>query len=67
MAGKPAAQAPKKKRTAAQVRTALARSNQVLEALRQRQEAQDARESQLAAVADEHDPDINRIVPVEGC
>ena len=67
MAGKAAAQAPKKKRTAAQVRTALARSNQVLEALRQRQEAQDARESQLAAVADEHDPDINRIVPVEGC
>jgi hypothetical protein len=67
MARKAAAQAPKKKRTAAQVRTALARSNQVLEALRQRQEAQDARESQLAAVADEHDPDINRIVPVEGC
>jgi len=67
MARKVAAQAPKKKRTAAQVRTALARSNQVLEALRQRQEAQDARESQLAAVADEHDPDINRIVPVEGC
>ena len=67
MARRATAQAPKKKRTAAQVRTVLARSNQVLEALRQRQEAQEARESQAAAVADEHDPDINRIVPVEGC
>ncbi|PKH71818.1 hypothetical protein CXF96_16660 [Stenotrophomonas sp. Betaine-02u-21] len=67
MARKAAAQAPKKKRTAAQVCTALARSNQVIEALRQRQEAQEARESLAAAVADEHDPDINRIVPVEGC
>jgi len=67
MAGKAAAQAPKKKRTAAQVRTALARSNQVLEALRQRQEAQETRESEVAAAAEEHDPDINRIVPVEGC
>lgn len=67
MAAKASTQAPKKKRTAAQVRTALARSNQVLEALRQRQQAQETRESQAAAVADEHDPDINRIVPVEGC
>lgn len=67
MARKAAAQAPKKKRTAGEVRTALARSSQVLESLRQRQEAQDARESQVAVAADEHDPDINRIVPVEGC
>jgi hypothetical protein len=67
MAGKAAAHAPKKKRTAAQVRTAVARSNRVLESLRQWQEAQEARESQLAAAAEEHDPDINRIVPVEGC
>lgn len=67
MPRKAAAQPPKKKRTAAQIRTALVRSNQVLEALRQRQEAQETRESQVAAAADEHDPDINRIVPVEGC
>lgn len=67
MARKATAQAPKKKRTAAQVRTALARSNHVLESLRQRQGTQEAREIQAAAVADEHDPDTNRIVPVEGC
>lgn len=64
MAAKAAAQAPKKKRTAAQVRTALARSNSLLESLRQRAESQ-----QAVVVSEdvELDPDIGRIVPIDGC
>lgn len=64
MAGKPAAQAPKKKRAAAQVRTALTRSNRLLDSLRQRAESQQA----VVATEDvDHDPDIGRIVPIDGC
>lgn len=64
MARKAAAQAPKKKRAAPQVRTALARSTRVIESLRQRAESQ-----QAVLVSEEvaHDPDIGRIVPIDGC
>lgn len=64
MAAKASTQTPKKKRTAAQVRTALARSNRLLELLRQRAEP-----PQAVVVSEdvEHDPDIGRIVPIDGC
>ena len=46
------------------VRRALVRSDTVLARLRERAE-QSAPPVQVEAI--EHDPDINRIVPVEGC